>query len=71
MPGSSSNTQMVMDSSELPLTKWPALGDAVSVLMLNHWHGQCQNHIANGPVQQFTFWVSNSDGLSFKSTARN
>src|ERR1700680_5304807 len=69
IPGSSSKTQTVMASSELPRTKWPALGGAVKVFMMNHWQGQCQNHTVDGRTWQFFFWVSVLDGISCKSTA--
>jgi hypothetical protein len=51
IPGSSSSTQMVMASSELPRTMWTSFGTsfggAVKVFMPIDWHGQCQNQIAN------------------------
>src|ERR1700688_471613 len=71
MPGSSSKTHTVMASLELPGTKWPALGGAVKVFMMNQWQGQCQNHTVNGPTWQFFFWVLVPDGISCKSTADN
>src|SRR5580704_17612007 len=43
MPGSSSRTHTVMESSELPRIKWPPLGGAVKVFMSNYSQGQCQN----------------------------
>jgi hypothetical protein len=60
-----------MESSELPLTKWPALGGAVNVFMMNHWQGQCQNPTANGLSLQFICSVPGMDGISCKSTAGN
>src|ERR1700694_6051901 len=71
MPGSSSKTHTVMASSELPRTKWPALGGAVNVFMTNHWQGQCQILTANRPALQFILRVLELDGIFCKSTADN
>jgi hypothetical protein len=57
-----------MASSELPGTKWPALGGAVKVFMMNHWQGQCQIHNGNGPTSHLIFWASGLEGKSCKST---
>src|ERR1700691_1728552 len=71
MPSSSSNTQTVMASSELPRIKWPFLGGAIKVFMMNHWQGQCHNHQANGPALQFVMRSFDLEGISRKSTAGN
>jgi hypothetical protein len=60
-----------MESSELPLTKWPALGGAVNVFMMNHWQGQCQNQIAHAPAMQFISSVRWLTGFICKSTEDN
>src|ERR1700691_3063138 len=69
MLDSSSKTHTVMASSELPRTKWPALGGAVKVFMMNHWQGQCQIHNANEPSPHLIFWASGLEEISCNSTA--
>src|ERR1019366_3110194 len=55
MPGSSSSTQIVIASSELPRTKWPSLEGEVIVFMPDQGHGQCHNRTAHGPGLQLPF----------------
>jgi hypothetical protein len=59
---------MVMESSVLPLTKFPALGVAVSVFIRNHWQGQCQNQAALAAAWKFSERDLILEGLGFKST---
>jgi hypothetical protein len=62
---------MVMESSELPATRFPVLAGAVKVFMLDHWQGQCQNHFSIGHVPIFIIWILVLAGLSYKSIVNN